>query len=254
MIRRVVVTRPSGPYSGGPKLAAKLIAQGFEALELPLLRCVSMPLSDQGERMVLELLASASKAWLAFLSPTAVSVWRDLVADKPDLKAATSKAMIAVQGSGTAEALGECLGRRPDFTPTVFVAEEFAREFSRILSKEQPVVVPQSADGRDLFAPMLVSLGFQARSIDIYKLEREKLSEQSLKTYRCFVDQETAIVFMSPSAVRAAVANFGLALGTDKIVSVGPITTQALKKEGYPVWREASEHSEDGVVRILYVW
>jgi uroporphyrinogen-III synthase len=145
----------------------------------------------------------------------------------------------------------ECFGRAPDFIPTVFVAEEFAREFAGRLRSDQSVIVPQSADGRDLFAPTLGSLGFQAHGIETYQLKPEHITTEALATYRSFVDAETVVIFMSPSAVRAAVGVFGASLGTDKVVSVGPITSQALKSAGLPVWQEAREHSETGVVAVL---
>jgi len=159
--------------------------------------------------------------------------------------------MVAAQGSGTADALVECFGRRPNFVPSVFVAEEFARELALRLTKEQMVIVPQSADGRDVFAPTLLTLGRQAIGIKTYRLGPEPITAETLAAYRRFVNPEAAIIFMSPSAAAAAASAIGLTLGTDKVVSVGPITSQALKKAGFPVWREAQEHSEEGVLAAL---
>jgi uroporphyrinogen-III synthase len=56
---------------------------------------------------------------------------------------------------------------------------------------------------------------------------------------------------MSPSAVRAAVQQAGDALIGKRILSVGPITTQAIRKAGLSLWREAREHSEEGVLEAL---
>jgi uroporphyrinogen III methyltransferase/synthase len=131
------------------------------------------------------------------------------------------------------------------------VAEEFAREFARALPPNRAVIVPQSADGRDLFAPILRVAGFGASGIDIYRLEANGINKESLDSYRSFVREGAAIVFMSPSAVAAAARVLQGSLGTEKIVSIGPITTQAIKQAGLTVWREAQEHSEDGVLKVL---
>ena len=61
-----------------------------------------------------------------------------------------------------------------------------------------------------------------------------------------------AITFASPSTVR----NFTTLLGgplSEKVsvVSIGPITSAALRECGWPVSVEATEYSIDGVVRAL---
>ena len=250
-VKRAVITRPLGPYSGLKSLAAKLETAGIEAFELPLLKCVPISLSAEDRESISQSLHKDAGGWLAFLSPTAVSVWSNLILSDAALASATQRAKIAAQGSGTAKAVSECLNRVPDFTPSVFVAEEFAREFARVLPPKRAVIVPQSADGRDLLAPTLRAEGFSASAIDIYKLVTNSINEESLDSYRRFVKERAAIVFMSPSAVTAAVRVLGGDLGTDKVVSIGPITTQAIRQAGLTVWREAQEHSEDGVLKVL---
>ena len=62
------------------------------------------------------------------------------------------------------------------------------------------------------------------------------------------------IIFMSPSAVRAvarAFKDYRPALEALRIVSVGPITSQAVRESGLEVFAEAIEHSEDGVIAEL---
>ena len=250
-VKRAVITRPLGPYSGLKSSAAKLEAAGIEAFELPLLKCVPISLSAEDRESISQSLHKDAGGWLAFLSPTAVSVWSNLISSDSALASATQRAKIAVQGNGTAKAVSECLNRVPDFTPSVFVVEDFAREFVQELSPNRPVIVPQSADGRDLLAPTLRAEGFSARGIDIYKLVTNSINEESLDSYRRFVKEGAAIVFMSPSAVTAAARVLGGDLGTDKVVSIGPITTEAIRQAGLTVWREAQEHSEDGVLKVL---
>ena len=251
MIKRVVLTRPSGPYSGTRRLASKLESRGYDTRELPLFKCVAINITQNDRVEVLGMLQTFDCSWLVFLSPTAVWVWKDLIGKDADLLQATAKSKIATQGSGTATAVKECFNRNPDFVPSVFVAEEFAREFIGVLQKSECVVVPQSTEGRDVFVPLLVAAGFFAQGVGIYRLEVNQISSDEIIEYRRFVSSDTAIVFMSPSAASAASLVLGGVLGTDKIISVGPITSQAIKQAGLPVWREAKEHSEGGILQVL---
>ncbi len=251
MIKKVILTRPSGPYSGARRLASKLESKGYDTRELPLLKCVPINITQNDRVKVLRMLQAFDCSWLVFLSPMAVWVWKDLIDEDADLLQSTAKSKIATQGSGTANAVKECFNRNPDFVPSVFVAEDFAREFIGVLQKGEWVVVPQSTDGRDVFVPWLAAAGFSVYGAGIYRLEANEISKDEISEYRRFVSSDTAIVFMSPSAASAASLVLGGVLGTDKIISVGPITSQAIKQAGLAVWREAKEHSEDGVLQVL---
>lgn len=251
MGKSVVVTRPSGPYAGAQRFVTKLRERGYEPFELPVLSCTPIPLTQE-TRLLLEGGADGVVAtWLAFLSPTAVFVWRDLSQSEPIIRRCLSKASIAVQGSGTAEACRTCFGRHPDFIPSVFVAEEFARELARVLAHGQRVIVPQSAEGRDVLASTLLRQGIAATSLPTYRLETMRPPDETIVKYTDLPDEDTLVVFMSPSAVRATVQVVGQSLSGKKLISVGPITSQAIRKAGFSVWREAAEHSEDGVLAIL---
>lgn len=251
MIRKVVLTRPSGAYSGATRLARKLDSRGYIVRELPILKSVALNLPQNEHIKIIRMLQDPNGGWLVFLSPTAVWVWKDLISEDLDLSQATAKSKIATQGSGTANAVKECFERTPDFVPSVFVAEEFASQFIGGLKRGECVVVPQSTEGRDVFVPLLVAAGFSAHGVGVYRLEVNEISISEVLEYRSFVSSDTAIVFMSPSAASAASLVLGGILGTDKIISIGPITSQAIKQVGLPVWREAKEHSEDGILEVL---
>jgi uroporphyrinogen-III synthase len=251
MQKIVVITRPSGPYEARSRFADKIRAAGFKPFQLPVLVCAPIPPTVSVRVQLSELLQSPTKAWLAFLSPTAVWAWKDLMTSEPLMETAVKQALLAVQGVGTADACRECFGRAPDFVPSVFVAEEFAKEFAQVLKAGERVLVPQSAEGRDLLAPTLASKGHKASSFSLYRLEQISAPKELLDQYRSLRDSETYVVFMSPSAVRATVEAVGSTLESKKLLSVGPLTSQAIRKAGLTVWREATEHSEDGVLREL---
>ena len=250
MITTVVITRPSGPYAGAEKLSRKIAERGLRPFEFPVLACEALALGEQDHAFVKQALA-AKGSWVAFLSPTAVHVFSDMMAREFPESASLPNALIAVQGTGTAAAAKECFKRAADFIPTVFVAEEFAKEFAPQLRSDQLVLVPQSAEGRDLFAPTLRTLGKQARSFSLYGLNARPVEVERYEALKGLSGENTVVVFMSPSAVRAAVQEAGDALIGKRILSVGPITTQAIRKAGLSLWREAREHSEEGVLEAL---
>lgn len=246
----VVITRPSGPYAGARKLANKLVEKGFSPYEFPVLACVPEDISSETRNLIDEMFESPG-VWIAFLSPTAVYVFRDLLARVVPERHSMAGVRIAVQGKGTAEAVVECFGRKPEFVPSVFVAEEFAKEFAPYVKRGERVVIPQSAEGRDLLAPMLQGAGKNARSFSLYRLESVAADPERVHFLKELPGEETVVVFMSPSAVRAAVEHAADVLVGKKLLSVGPITSQAIRKAGLPIWREAREHSEDGVLAAL---
>jgi uroporphyrinogen-III synthase len=161
------------------------------------------------------------------------------------------RARLAAQGNGTALACEEYFQRPPDFIPSVFVAEEFAKEFGDVVSASEAVIVPQSAEGRDVLAPSLVARGIAAESFSLYGLEAVTPPTELIARLAELPHGSTAVVFMSPSAVRAAMNAAGDAIRTKRIVSVGPITSKEIRAHGLSVWAEAREHSEDGVLEVL---
>ena len=275
-LQTIVITRPEGPYSGGVQLASLVRAEGLQPFGLPVLSCqvIPEPVGDPalGDRHWRELLEDEA-AWLAFLSPTAVHVCAQLCHQGLGIPAHTR---IAAQGIGTALAVEECFGRAPAFIPTVFVAEVFADELaeriresesgvSRVIraghnpvptgTKLGPVVIPQSENGRDVVGPRLRSAGIHAHGVHVYRLVPLAITHAMREAFLRLNPDTTAAVFMSPSAVQAAVEG----LGTDavdhlramEVISVGPITSHALRGARVPVAHEAQEHSERGIIEIL---
>ncbi len=246
----VVITRPSGPYAGAQKLASRLAQHGFEPFEFPVLSCEALPLSEDARKLV-QTTVEGTGAWVAFLSPTAVHVFHDLIRREFPQSVSLKGLLLASQGKGTAEAINECFGRKPDFVPSVFVAEEFAREFAPKIRAGQRVLVPQSADGRDLLGPSLRVVGKDAHSFSLYSLVPVSADAERIQALRDLSNETTVVIFMSPSAVRAAVQQAGETLAKKRVLSIGPITSQAVRKAGLTLWREAREHSEEGVLSAL---
>jgi|GEM_PF-1705226 len=263
-IDTVVITRPAGLHPGADSLTPNIEALGLRALVLPVLRCELVELSA-GDEAHVRACIERECAWIAFLSPNAVRALHRLCSDRLGYESAhgvvhlPETMKMAVQGVGTAKALAECFGRHPDFMPSVYVAEEFGHEFAAAARhaaqpQQAKVFIPQSTQGRGVLAPVLRSHGYEVVSVDIYHTRELSLSDE-LRGLVSHLDPTTTVfVFMSPSAVRATVQQLAqqrALLEAAAIVSVGPITSQAVRSAGLVVTAEAASHSEQGIVELL---
>lgn len=246
----VIITRPKGPYAGDEGLSKRLVAEGFSPLHLSSLSVESRELTS-GELEDIQTTIHSPGAWVAFLSPTAVHVMRDLCV-KIDSDLAPS-VRIAAQGPGTSEAVRKVFNREVDLESSIATAEVFADQLALRLSGTGRVLVPQSAEGRDVFGPILRDAGVDVRCIATYGLVTVVPSEEEVAAVRACAPHDSSIVFMSPSAVRATVEKFPDPehLKCLRAISVGPTTSKALREAGLKVFAEAKEHTESGVVECL---
>jgi uroporphyrinogen-III synthase len=253
MTRTVVITRPGGLHEGVREFSAKVHELGLLSLHLSVLRCELLKISAAEERFLRDFIVEGA-GWIAFLSPNSVQAFRSVCEERLRGLVVPASIKLAVQGSGTADALQSCFGRRADFMPSVFVAEEFGEEFAREVRPNGKVLIPQSADGRDILAPLLRSKGFDVISLDTYRTSEASLSNAERAAFERLEPRDTVMVFMSPSAVRATVKALSperQLLDLLSVISVGPITTQAAKEAGLTVALEAMPHSEEGVIEAL---
>lgn len=247
----VVVTRPRGPQGGLEALCARLI----ECCVTPVLFSPQtvkfLSLLPSEEQSVTDALASRAPA-IAFLSPTAVYACKDLLTRLGHGQLNTST-LLASQGPGTSDAIEACFGRRPFFESSVSTAEVFAEEFLKLAPLVSNLLVPQSAIGRDVFAPVLKAGGVCVCEFAAYTL----MTVTPVEDEQCAISASAAkggyIIFMSPSAVRATVETCRDFEGLKrlKVISIGPSTSDAVRDVGLSLHVEATDHSEEGVLNAL---
>lgn len=245
----VVITRPCGAYSASDDFAERIASLGFKVVRYSPFAIEPRQVSDSDARSIRALMQRAN-AWIAFLSPTAVRVSKDLsVALGID-----PSARFASQGAGTSSVVAECFGRSVDFESSVSTAEQFATQFIEATKGTTPsVLIPQSADGRDELGPLLERGGCLVTKVSTYgpvevvpsAKEREELDRANV--------EGGFIVFMSPSAVRATVKSVSDVghLASLSVISIGPSTSRAIIEHSLTVYAEAREHSENGVLQCL---
>ena len=251
MVRAVIITRPKGPYAGADKFADRLSREGYDPIFLTSLRIEPRTLSENESTEVGKFLSS-SESWLAFLSPTAVSVFA-ILAERYGWDLKKSVARLAAQGPGTSEVAREIFGRDVDLEATHSTAELFARQMAQRLNGKGRVLVPQSSEGRDVFGPGVRSEGNEVVCVTTYGIDVVKPSQEEVEAVRSRASTDAVIVFMSPSAVRGTVEGYPDIehLRSLRAISIGPSTSQAMRDAGLKVFTEAEEHTESGLMRCL---
>jgi uroporphyrinogen III methyltransferase/synthase len=251
MAKTVILTRPHGPYAGDEGLWHRLEAVGFSVIRLSSLSVEAKELTQADAEAIGSSVSSAAW-WVAFLSPTAVHVFRDQCA-RLGIDVRGSQARLAAQGPGTSEAVRTIFHREVDLESPIALAEVFAEQLVYRLGTSGRVLVPQSSEGRDVFAPVVRRSGAEVLSIATYGLVTTTPRDEDIAAVRGVSPEDSFLVFMSPSAVASTVETFPDPehLKTLRVVSIGPVTSKAVRDAGLKVFAEAKEHTETGVVECL---
>jgi uroporphyrinogen III methyltransferase/synthase len=239
--RTVVVTRARAQASG---LAATLRDLGAEVVELPAIRIE--PRLDSPE--VREAAAAIGLYELVCLtSPNGVHLLFEAIA-RADLDArALAGVTVAAIGPGTARALAEH-GVLADVVPERFVAEALVEALVEVEVEGRRVLVARAAEARDVLPDALRQRGAQVDVVPLYETLREQPDEQAVEAAQA----ADYVTFTSSSTV----SNLTEALGERfpsqaRVVSIGPVTSEAARAAGLPVDVEAERHDVDGLLTAL---
>jgi len=251
--RRVVVTRARAQASG---LAATLRGLGAEVVELPAIRIEPRLDSDEVRRAVesirdysLVCITSPNGADLLFEALAAAE--RDQGGGdggNPPLDArALASATVAAIGPGTARALARH-GIAADVVPERFVAEALVEALAGVEVEGRRVLVARAADARDVLPDALRERGAEVDVVALYETVREQPDEAAVES----AQGADYVTFTSSSTV----TNLTEALGdrfpsSARVVSIGPITSEAARAAGLEVHVEAERHDVDGLLAAL---
>jgi uroporphyrinogen III methyltransferase/synthase len=262
--RRVVVTRARAQASG---LAATLRGLGAEVVELPAIRIEPRIDSEEVRRAVEGI---GDYALICLTSPNAVRLLFEAMAavglDARALGGATKNEQVrkreagaagqsearacttvAAIGPGTARALGEH-GITADIVPERFVAEALVEVLADVEVEGRKVLVARAAEARDVLPGELRERGAEVDVVALYETVREEPGPEEVEASQ----NAGYVTFTSSSTVR----NLTEALGDRfpagaRVVSIGPITSEAAREAGLEVAVEAERHDIDGLVEAL---
>ena len=241
--RTVVVTRARAQSSG---LAERLRALGAEVVETPVIRIEPRPL--EGE-LAAALERIGDYALVCLTSPNAAELLLDaLTATGRDARALAGVAVAAV-GPTTAAALRR-RGIGSDVVPERSVAEALVEALAGMTVEGRRALVARAGDARDVLPDALRERGAEVDVVALYDTVAEPVSPERLRA----VAKATDVTFTSGSTVRRFVEALG---GVERfpaaarVVSIGPVTSQAAREHGLEVHVEAARHDVDGLVEAL---
>ncbi len=239
--RRVVVTRARAQASG---LAAALRALGAEVVELPAIRIVPRLDSPEVRDAVQSIHAYAL---VCLTSPNGVRLLFDALAAAGRDARALANATVAAIGPGTAAALAE-RGIRADVVPERSIAEALVESLRDFEVADRPVLVARAAEARDVLPDALRERGAKVDVVALYETVAEQPDPAAVEAAR----EADYVTFTSSSTVRNFIDAVGGRLPERaRVVSIGPVTSEAAREAGLTVDVEADRHDPDGLVEAL---
>ncbi|MGB0093507.1 MAG: uroporphyrinogen-III synthase, partial [Solirubrobacteraceae bacterium] len=158
---------------------------------------------------------------------------------------ALAGAQVAAIGSGTARALLEH-GVSADIVPERFIAEGLIEALADV-----PVgraLIARAAQARDVLPDALRARGAEVDVLDLYQTVAEPLTEAQLDA----IGAADYVTFTSSSTVMFFFDAAGDRLRADtRLVSIGPVTSSALRERGCGPHVEAARHDIDGLIEAL---
>jgi uroporphyrinogen III methyltransferase / synthase len=229
----VAVTRARAQAS---ELASRLRGLGATVTEAPAIRIAPL------DRHVPEL---GRYDLLCLTSPNGVRLlFEALQASGRDARELAG-ARVAAIGPGTARALREH-GVTADIVPERFVAEGLVEALADV-----PVaraLIARAAQARDVLPDALRARGAEVDVLALYETVAEPLTETQLDA----IAAADYVTFTSSSTVTFFFDAAGDRLRPDtRLVSIGPVTSSALRERGHEPHVQAARHDIDGIVDAL---
>ena len=231
----VAVTRARAQSSG---LARRLSELGAEVIEAPVIRTSSLP-GPPLDPAPYDLVCVTSANGVAPLFERLAAGGRDT--------RSLAGARVAAIGSGTARALAE-RGITADVVPERFVAEALLEALEGVPITR--ALIARARHARDVLPDGLLARGVQVDVLDLYETVAEALAPARSAggagaDYITFTSSSTVRFFLE-----AAGGEAGLSAGT-RILSIGPVTSAALREHGLEPDLEADPHDIDGLISAL---
>ena len=241
---RVLVTRPNRTPDS---LVQKLESLGASAVLHPMIMFTDAPDKDR-LRAVLERLSEFSIA--AFLSRQAAMAFEQQSDQRPD--STPPMPPIAAIGSGTRAALDQ-LGYVVHFIAQESNSESMAElliEQFRSTGSSKPILILRANRGSDVLPTALTAANVPFEELAIYSSADITAADPAIR--QDLADGKFQWLTITSSSIAQNVAKlFADQIGTTKIVSISPTTTQAATEAGLSVAAEATEYNMDGLVDAI---
>jgi uroporphyrinogen III methyltransferase/synthase len=231
--RSVAVTRARAQSSG---LASRLRGLGAAVVEAPAIRIEAIA-GPAPELDAYDL--------VCLTSPNGVRTLFDRLSAAGQDARALAGARVAAIGPGTAESLRQ-RGVVADVVPERYVAEGLLEA----LGAGPPVaraLVARARLARDVLVDGLRDRGAEVDVLELYDTVPEPLPDEQLDAAL----HADYVTFTSSSTVRFFLEAAGRRRPRGRLVSIGPVTSDALREAGLGPDVEAARHDIDGLVQAL---
>ena len=242
--KRILVTRAR--HQSG-QLSAELIKSGAETIEIPAIEI----LPPKSFEPLDEALQHPDRyQWLIVTSVNSVRTMRERCAALGIASEGLRVWDVAAVGANTAHALEEW-GVKPTVTPKEYVAESLVETLSD-KAQGKRVLIVRAAAARDVIPEALRKRGADVTITEAY---RTVIPESSVKRVAELFAGEPpdAVTFTSSSTVTnffqlLHAAGFNDRPQNMRAISIGPITSQTLREQGWEPVAEADPHDVAGLV------
>ncbi|MDQ6779376.1 MAG: uroporphyrinogen-III C-methyltransferase [Actinomycetota bacterium] len=229
----VAVTRARAQVSA---LAERLRSLGATVVEAPAIRIVPLDgPAPELERYDL----------LCVTSPNGVRLLFERLSAAGNDARSLAGTRVAAIGPGTAAAL-RAHGVIADVVPERFVAEGLIEALADLPVSR--ALIARASEARDVLPEALRARGASVDVLALYETVAEALSESELAAARA----ADYVTFTSSSTVRFFFEAVGPErLAGPRLVSIGPVTSEAMRERGLEPDVEATRHDVDGLVDAL---
>ncbi len=241
--KRVIVTRTRQQAGGLSKSLSEL---GANVIELPTIR-IEAP---EDKREFAELVTHAHEYdWLIFTSPNGVERFFDaFFAVYPDARSLGNPRIAAI-GNGTANKIKE-YRFGVDLIPERFVAEGLIDAFKKESVENLTMMWVKAAESRDVIYEELTKMGAIVDECIAYRTVPETEDPTGAKE-RLIEEGADMITFTSGSTVDHFFA-MGIPWPEGCVAgSIGPVTSEALRKHGVEPAFEANPHDIPGLTKAI---
>jgi uroporphyrinogen III methyltransferase/synthase len=236
---RIVVTRAK---SQAAELTFRLHQLGAEVIEIPVIELA--PLSDYS---VLDAAIARLETyeWVVFTSVNTVEFFlQRLRACNRDWRAIRGR--ICAIGPATAKALDPII---PELIPEEHHSEGVAAAFRPYEMRCARVLLPRASAAREVIPDALTAMGATVDVVDAYTNVIPTDAESRIHAMKT---RPTWITFTSGSTVKNWLALAGReSLDGVRIASIGPATSDVIRKHGLQIDAEASPSTMDGLVDAI---
>ncbi len=244
--RRILVTRTREQSS---QLVELLEDLGAECIEIPTIKI--QPLTDY--RVLDEALERLAEFhWVVFTSVNGVSFFfKRLLAKGRDVRS-LGQAKLAAIGQATAKALAD-YGLVVDLLPAEFRAEGLLAAFEKLNIEGQKILIPRALEAREILPQKLEEMGAKVLVAPAYQTV---IPQEEAKRALEVLDQGVDVVtFTSSSTARNLLSILGPKaeelLSRVALASIGPITSETLRKYGFTPQIEAKTYTIPGLVEAI---